>query len=422
MARCEALRTCTMIAILLIAPLVKAQTKRVLFIGNSYTQANNLPNMFREVALSMGDTVVTQMVAPGGFTFQAHSTNSTTLNAIDRGGWDHVVLQEQSQRPAFPPGQVAQEVLPYASELVARIRTASPCAEPVFLMTWGRENGDQQNCAVYPPVCTYEGMQQRLWESYVLMAEQNESHCAPAGSVWRSYRQAHPEVSLYTDGSHPNVLGTFIAATSLYATMFRRGCMGSSYAPQGIDAAVAEEVRALASATVLDSADVWNIGVNDPVALGDHQILTGLTVLFANNSIGAAQQWWYFGDGTTSVDADPLHTYGSPGTYTAGLVVEDACGRRDSTTMTVDLFTTGLPAIPANAICVRITDNTLLVDHPPMQGQLALLDVTGRRLAERPVSGGGPSRLSLPTGAAGALLWRLGTRDGAVHGGRILLP
>jgi hypothetical protein len=122
------------------------------------------------------------------------------------------------------------------------------------------------------------------------------------------------------------------------------------------------------------------------------------------------------------MDADPLHTYGSPGTYTAGLVVEDACGRRDSTTITVDLFTTGLPAIPANAVTVRIADNTLLVDHPPMQGQLALLDVTGRKLAERPVSGGGPSRLSLPTWATGALLWRLGTRDGAVHGGRILVP
>jgi hypothetical protein len=398
------------------------QSRRVLFIGNSYTQANNLPNMFREVALSMGDTVVTQMIAPGGFTFQSHSSNSTTLNAIDQGMWDHVVLQEQSQRPSFPPEQVAQEVLPYATQLVARIRTTSPCAEPIFMMTWGRENGDQQNCAVYPPLCTYEGMQQRLWESYVLMAEQNEAHCAPVGSVWRSYREAHPEAALYTDGSHPNVLGSFIAATGLYATIFRRGCIGSAYVPPGIDAGVAAEVRALASATVLDSAVTWNIGVNDPVAMGDFQVLAGSTVLFANNSSGAVQQWWYFGDGGSSIDADPMHTYTAPGTYTASLVVEDACGRRDSTSLVVDLSTGLLTGITPNTFTVRVADHTLLFEHPPMQGHVALLDPTGRKWADLPINGTGPSRSPLPTGVSGIHLWQLNARDGARLGGRIIVP
>lgn len=398
------------------------QTDRVLFIGNSYTYSNDLPGMFRQVALSMGDTVVTQMVAPGGFTFQGHASNNATLNAIDQGDWDHVVLQEQSQRPAFPPEQVAQDVLPYASQLVARIRSSSPCAEPVFMMTWGRENGDQQNCAFYPPLCTYEGMQQRLWDSYVLMALENDAHCAPVGSVWRSYRAVHPEAALYTDGSHPNVVGTFIAATTLYASIFRRGCTTSTFAPAGVSAAVAAEIRAMASTTVLDSLDTWNIGVNDPVAIADHQVLEGLSVLFANNSIGEAQHWWNFGDGGSSTDADPFHTYPQPGNYTASLVVEDACGRRDSISFSVDLGSVGVAEHRAPTVQVRLEGAVLVVESRSVAGALELRDTAGRLLLQARVNGVGTTRLPLPQPATGVVVWRLQDEEGHMHSGRLVLP
>ncbi|MEZ4755941.1 MAG: PKD domain-containing protein [Flavobacteriales bacterium] len=398
-----------------------AQTTRILFIGNSYTYSNDLPGMLRQVALSLGDTVVTQMVAPGGFTFQGHSSNTATLNAIDQGEWDHVVLQEQSQRPAFPPEQVSQEVLPYANQLVSRIRSTSPCAAPVFMMTWGRENGDQQNCAFYPPLCTYAGMQQRLWESYVLMAMENDAHCAPVGSVWRSYRSAHPEAALYTDGSHPNVLGTFIAATTLYVSIFQRDCTASSFAPVGVSTAAAAEVRATASATVLDSLDTWNIGVNDPVALADHQVIDGLNVLFANNSIGGVQHVWYFGDGATSLDADPLHTYAQAGIYTASLVVEDSCGRRDSLSFDVDL-NVGITEGDSPMVRVRVEGTLLVVEHPSMTGTFELLDATGRSLLLTRTAGTATAHWSLPRSAAGMCMWRLRSDAGPAYGGRILLP
>ena len=67
-------------------------------------------------------------------------------------------------KPFFPPSQVASQVYPYAESLCEYIREANPCTDPVFFMTWGRENGDSQNCAAYPPICTYEGMQDRLTE------------------------------------------------------------------------------------------------------------------------------------------------------------------------------------------------------------------------------------------------------------------
>ncbi|HYG15677.1 MAG TPA: SGNH/GDSL hydrolase family protein, partial [Bacteroidia bacterium] len=78
------------------------QKRKVLFIGNSYTRVNDLPLITSGIAMNMGDTLVYDVSYPDGYTLEQHFTNSTTLNKIKAGGWDYVVLQEQSQRPSFP--------------------------------------------------------------------------------------------------------------------------------------------------------------------------------------------------------------------------------------------------------------------------------------------------------------------------------
>ena len=51
-----------------------AQTKNVLFLGNSYTGVNNLPLLTYNLALSLGDTINYDSNTPGGYTYQGHST------------------------------------------------------------------------------------------------------------------------------------------------------------------------------------------------------------------------------------------------------------------------------------------------------------------------------------------------------------
>jgi hypothetical protein len=90
-----------------------SQQTKVLFIGNSYTGVNDLPNMFKNLALSMGDSVTIDSNTPGGFTFNQHSTNATTLQKIQQGNWDFIIVQGQSQEPAFPPSQVSTQTYPF---------------------------------------------------------------------------------------------------------------------------------------------------------------------------------------------------------------------------------------------------------------------------------------------------------------------
>lgn len=47
-----------------------AKKINVLFLGNSYTYRNNLPDLIKQLALSSGDTLIYSISAPGGHTFQ----------------------------------------------------------------------------------------------------------------------------------------------------------------------------------------------------------------------------------------------------------------------------------------------------------------------------------------------------------------
>lgn len=233
-------------------------TARALFIGNSYTYYNNMPSMVSSIARSMGDSLYTESSTPGGYTLQSHTTNANTQTKLRAGGWDYVVLQEQSQRPSFSPAQVASAVLPYAEMLVDTAREYSSCVTPLFYMTWGRKNGDANNCPNYPPLCTYAGMQARLRSSYLIMAQQNNAAVSPVGAVWRETRGASA-IELYTsDESHPSLAGSYLSACTFYASMFHKSPVGA-WSPSGLSAADVAFIQAQVETTVFDSVSTWRI-------------------------------------------------------------------------------------------------------------------------------------------------------------------
>jgi len=69
---------------------------KALFIGNSYTFCNKLPWIVSKLAESAGKNLIVDMVTQGGVSLEWHAHNQETLDAIDKGGWDIVVLQDFS--------------------------------------------------------------------------------------------------------------------------------------------------------------------------------------------------------------------------------------------------------------------------------------------------------------------------------------
>ena len=243
---------------LLCATLLMAQgeRKRVLFIGNSYTEVNNLPDLVQRVAESAGDVLEYQSNTPGGCTFQQHCTNRS-MDLIRQGGWDVVVLQEQSQLPSFPQSQVEVEVFPYAQRLVDSVYTHNPDGEPMFYMTWGRKYGDQQNAPYFPVLGSYEGMDSMLYERYLYMAREYDASLCPVGRVWRYLRTNSPRIELYQpDESHPSLAGSYAAACAFYTMLFQRSPLTISYCPE-IDEADAATIREAVQHVVFDTLSFW---------------------------------------------------------------------------------------------------------------------------------------------------------------------
>jgi PKD repeat protein len=319
-----------------------SQQTKVLFIGNSYTYVNDLPQLLKNLALSFGDTIYTDQYTPGGYQFNQHAVDATTLSKIASLNWDYVVLQEQSQKPSFPPTQVQSDVYPYATILNNAIKTNSACTETVFYMTWGRKNGDASNCSFYPPLCTYEGMQQRLRESYMEMSATNLATTSPVGVAWKNFRDTYPTVELYSaDESHPSLHGSYLAACVFYATLYQKSSIGSSYIPAGISANDALNIQTIATNTVLDSLDLWRINANLPVA--DFSYAGNETINFTNTSINGVSYSWNFGDGNSSTLENPTNNYTSNGNFTVELITysTDSCFS-DTITKNIDVISAGI--------------------------------------------------------------------------------
>jgi len=315
-------------------------TKHALFLGNSYTDVNSLPSIVATLAQSTGDSLVYSQNTPGGYTLQGHSTNPTSLNLIKQGNWDYVILQEQSQKPSWPIAQVISDVFPYAKILCDSIHNSNPCTTPLFYMTWGRKNGDSYNCANWPPVCTYKGMDSLLHLRYCMMADSNDAYVSPVGAVWHYLRDNHNKIELYAaDESHPSVAGSYAAACTFYSLIFQKdpSLITNDY---GVDPIKAANIRNAAKLIAFDSLAKWNVGKYLPKSKFSSS-QNNDTIYFINQSQYADSYLWNFGDGNVSILFQPKHYYTNSGNYHVTLEVAK-CGIHDTISTNIQVILTSI--------------------------------------------------------------------------------
>ena len=235
--------------------------------GNSYTAANSLHTLMESLGIQNADAVTA-----GGKKLSAHwsevntsghSSNTTLRNSNIN--WDYVVLQDQSQIPGFYRTN---------SDWIASMNGAVGLSgavedeggESVLLMTWGRRNGDATNPVLYN---NFTVMQERLESGYIdyrdnMTAAGNTVWIAPVGlafalihdSVMASGTNAtlsgNTFYDLYTsDGSHPSLAGSYLAACVLYATMTGESPVGSNDTV-ALSSTLKLELQQAAAATVFN--------------------------------------------------------------------------------------------------------------------------------------------------------------------------
>lgn len=296
----------------------QSQTRKVLFLGNSYTYVNDLPQIVSDLATNTGDVLIYDSNLIGGYTLQDHYASTTSLNKILSNDWDYVILQEQSQRPAFP---VPLAFLNGFGDLKSYINQNKPCAQITSFMTWGHENGDTQNCPNNPAVCTYTGMQNLLTNRYMEFSDTLNSEVTPVGVVWKYIKENHPNINLYqSDGSHPSLAGSYLAACCFYTSLFRKNptLITNNY---GLDANTASIIRNATKTIIFDQMLDWYIGKYVPNSNFTYTIGNGTNQIVINTNTSTLYDScsWDFGDGATSTSLFPTHSYVADGTYTITL-------------------------------------------------------------------------------------------------------
>ena len=245
-----------------------ADSVKVLWIGNSYTYYNDMPAIVRGLALSQGFPLQPTKITKGGERFSGHLKNPKLHEALKQGGWDYIVLQEQSTEPAQLTSEVITNVYPYAHELDSLALAGSPQAKVIFYMTWGHRNGNARKDTPYPLDNTYELMQERLKTSYIEMAWMNHAWCAPVGMAWQMMRHRHPGWNLYRkDNFHPNRLGSYLAANVFLTTILQHEYTSKYTA--GLPRKQAREAQRIAQKAVLDNLQLLGIKRSGPYTVDD---------------------------------------------------------------------------------------------------------------------------------------------------------
>lgn len=195
---------------------------RVLFIGNSLTFYHDMPAMFEQLAQSGGRSVEADMSARNAGSFAEHARSPVTLDKIRRGGWDFVVLQEQS---AIPANATRRETAMYPHARALAEEIAQTGAQTMFFMTWGYRDGfpDEGHA-------DFATMQAQLAAGYGEIAAELGARIAPVGLAWQAASAQDPSLNLWdSDGVHPTRSGSYLIACVFYAAIFETSPQGLAY-------------------------------------------------------------------------------------------------------------------------------------------------------------------------------------------------
>jgi len=222
---------------------------RILFIGNSYTFYNDMPEMFADMARSVGYNLQVDTLAKGGAKLSDHAKSMVTQRKLEREQWDYVVLQEQSQIPAIED-QRNNEMLPATYTLMEMIHVVG--ATPVLFMTWGYRDG-------LPDVGyqDYESIQTAIKAGYLAVSAELDLAIAPVGVAWMRALEADSELDLWAnDGAHPNLAGSYLAACVFYALLYNESPAGLAYTAE-LPSDTAHTLQTIAGEIVLGDLGRW---------------------------------------------------------------------------------------------------------------------------------------------------------------------
>jgi hypothetical protein len=247
------------------------------------------------------------------------------------------------------------------------------------------------------------------------MANDNDASVSPVGAVWKQVRDSLPALELYSpDESHPSVAGTYVAACTFYAAIWRKSPVGSSFIST-LSASDAHAIQLLAERVVLDSLTTWRIGDNDVTADFSISNTSGATYEFTSNTTNADSISWEFGDGNTGMDSIVSHTYAGSGIFSVLLIASNSC-MADTLVQDVNVLPTGINEHVGNNVLLYpnpVRDQLTILAQEKLQ-EIRIFDQTGKLVLTINDVKQNPIILDISTLASGNYVLRLSNSTGRI--------
>jgi hypothetical protein len=226
----------------------------IIYIGNSFFYFNNGISRMVSRILESADpkyTLRSSLVTISGSGFDWHdvgsyfrpdavgrytidSNNVVTFNQPSPRLFDLAIMMDCSQCPVHP--QLKGVFYEFAKKHAETVRKNG--SEPVFFMSWAYLDKPE--------------MTEQLSEAYTRIGNENKALVIPAGLAFARSVKYRPDIRLYTvDKRHPTMAGTYLAALTTYAAIFKKSPIGINYTSD-LDEGTARFLQTVAWETVND--------------------------------------------------------------------------------------------------------------------------------------------------------------------------
>lgn len=212
-------------------------TLKILSIGNSFTYYCGCPVMLKEIAWHEGHYIDMSATLKGGWTMGKHLSLETTNDMVAEGGFDYMILQDQSLVPAKvgrDPKGMAQQVKDMAA-VATKVRTVSPECRAIVENTWAYWKND------FGSFKSLDDFDKNGRKGAKILAKAVENaEVSPIADAFRIVRAERPDINLYhTDKHHQSVLGSYLKSCVNYLVLY-----GEPFGPAPSDCLLDPETAA----------------------------------------------------------------------------------------------------------------------------------------------------------------------------------
>ena len=208
-----------------VKPLSGFKPNRILFVGNSYLYYND--SLHNHVKRMVGEKfprrkklLIYKSSTIGGSRLAHHNLDHLldVKNIGVRDNFELVILQGGSSETLSKKSR--RQFHEHAEKMIGKIKASG-----------GKAALYMPHAYVEPHKKYSPGMVDDIKSTYVKAGNDNETLVIPVGLAFEMAYRIKPDIKLHKefDGTHPSLLGTYLAANVVFATLFKSSPIGLEY-------------------------------------------------------------------------------------------------------------------------------------------------------------------------------------------------